>query len=244
LGKARFELYATLLGDRGEVAQRLAHDAEEVARLGTVFAALRFIEPRQRQQVDDESGQPFGLTRDAFEKPMPRRQRHVRVVEQRLHETLDCGEWRLQFVRHVGHEIAPQRLQAPDAAFVVDRDHVTEARQLAQAHDERTAAVAAAIVHVKVDRHRRILHRGAAQRVERLMQLRPGHEIAQIATAATIGWQRDEFLAGGIAGDDALLFVQHHKPPTSAREARDEPFEFEVAVGQSPLGESAGILRR
>ena len=59
------------------------------------------------------------------------------VAQQRLGVTGDRGERGLELVRHVGHEVAPHRLEPPELGEIVQHQHGPARRQRPRVHQQR-----------------------------------------------------------------------------------------------------------
>ena len=80
------------------------------------------IEPREPQQVLDQPLHARRVPRDDLEE-LPRAVGVGRLVEQRLDVAADRRERRAQLVRHVGDEVAPDLIGAPQIGDVVQHEH-------------------------------------------------------------------------------------------------------------------------
>ncbi len=89
--------------------------------------ALPFFDAGQREQVAKNSVEAVGLFGHDFNE-VPRVVRVVeRAVQQGLDKALDRGDRCAQFMRHVGHKIAPHLLEPAKPRHVVHHNHRADA---------------------------------------------------------------------------------------------------------------------
>ena len=106
-----------------ELDRRVEHGADG-GRLGHHRPALALLlELREEQQVVDDGVEPVRLPGDDAEELLGGLRLAHRAVEQRLHEPLDRGDRRAEFVGDVRDEIAPEILEPADARHVVQDHH-------------------------------------------------------------------------------------------------------------------------
>ena len=82
----------------------------------------------QRQEVGHDGGEPERLVPGLPKEPVSRLKGHVRVIQDRFHESLDGCYGRLEFVGDVGHEILPHGLDPQPLRDVVQHHHGSRRR--------------------------------------------------------------------------------------------------------------------
>ena len=118
---------------------------------GEVAPVLRLLHRRQREQVADDRVEPIGLPGDDAHKAVRGRRIVDGTVVERLRETLDGRDGRLELVRHVGDEIATHRLEPLQPRDVVEHDDRAGRAALRGAAEERAVGLQGAILRPDAD---------------------------------------------------------------------------------------------
>ena len=94
------------------------HERLHADRANFEFQAARF-DSREFQQIIGEPRQPPRVLADNFDEALPIRLVVQRAAQKRFGKSLNRGQRRLEFVRDIGHEIAPHALEPAQLRDVV-----------------------------------------------------------------------------------------------------------------------------
>ena len=174
--------------------QRLANFADNPAQLEERRwpDMLVNLDPRQRQQIIDQSRHALRLALDDIEKSPPRGFVAGGRTLQRLDKPRQCRQRRAQFVAGVGDEIDPHAFSRTGLADVVEHDQYALAIA-DRPHDPRATGITQPD-HFALDaaaRHRRIGQRIEDQRVaQRQPQVAAGNPLPEHLARPGVGGNR------------------------------------------------------
>ena len=198
--------------------RRVEHAADG-GRLGRDRPLLALLlELREEQQVVDDGVEPVRLAGDDAEELLRGLRLAHGAVEQRLHEPLDRGDRRAEFVGDVRHEVAPEVFEPADARHVVQDHHRAHlaAGGVVQHRAVRRQPALAVFAEEDFALRRRVL---ARQRLrDELLKLRVPHDFLD-RPALRLGRRRAEQRAG------RLVHAQHALAHVHGQHALDHAQE-------------------
>ena len=217
-------------GQGTRLVGELAHQRGHVDVLLDDGRLLR-LQARQHQQILDEPMHPAGLLMHQLQVVTPHRVAcGIGRIEQHLEETVDHRERRAQFVRDVGHEVAPHGVDSLGLRHIVGQHD--RARRLELDHGDRERERR----RVQRPEHQRLLE---AARGHESDEGRVAHQVGQAQAAVVPQRQAEVPLGHRIAPFDLQGGVDQHD---ALGERADGAAEAFLVLGQPALRQLAGAV--
>ena len=164
-------------GQGGGLLVQSLHHPGDVDRLFRRRAA-GILETGQRQQILDQVLHAAGLLRHQLHRALLECRIGCLLLVERLEIAGEHGDRRAQFMRHVGYQVAPHRLQALPARDVAADHELLLVAVGHELHRQRGFAAAGAAQHERL---------GEVLLVEVLDALRLAHDVGELPTDVTPG---------------------------------------------------------